>query len=252
MLRTLGPLFVSLFASAPVIGSFIVVVVRRYPAGEAIRWTRSRCECCGTVLAPRDLVPLISWAATLGRCRYCRQPLSWFYPAIEVAALLIALIAVAIDGTSRAWLDCLLGWWLLALAWIDLRQWVLPDVLTLPLIVVGLAAAAMFDPDNLLDRALGAAFGYLALRGLAWIYRSVRQRDGLGAGDAKLLSAIGAWLGLAALPQVIFAAALGGLAAACVLRVAGIRLRAFSALPFGPFLALPAWVIWMCGPVSLQ
>jgi leader peptidase (prepilin peptidase)/N-methyltransferase len=252
MLRTLGPQAVSLLASAPIIGSFIGVVVRRYPAGEAIGWTRSRCECCGRVLAPRDLVPLISWAATLGRCRYCHQRLSWFYPAIEVAALLIALISVAIDGTSRAWLDCLLGWWLLALAWIDLRQWVLPDVLTLPLIVVGLAAAAMFDPDNLLDRALGAAFGYLTLRGLAWIYRSVRQRDGLGAGDAKLLSAIGAWLGLAALPQVIFAAALGGLAAAAVLRVAGIRLGAFSALPFGPFLALPAWVMWMCGPVSLQ
>jgi leader peptidase (prepilin peptidase)/N-methyltransferase len=252
MLRTLGLEAVSLLVLAPIIGSFLGVVVRRYPAGETIGWSRSRCEGCGTVLASRDLVPLISWAATLGRCRYCRHRLGWFYPAIEIAALLVALIAVAIDDASRAWLDCVLGWWLLMLAWIDLRQWVLPDVLTLPLIVVGLAAAAVFDPDNLLDRALGAAVGYPTLRGLAWVYRALRQREGLGGGDAKLLSAVGAWLGLVALPEVILAAALGGLAAAGVLRLAGARLRASSALPFGPFLALPAWVVWMCGSVSLQ
>lgn len=252
MLRTLGPQAVSLLAAAPIIGSFIGMVVRRHQAGEAIVWSRSRCEFCGVVLAPRDLVPLISWAATLGRCRYCRHRLGWFYPAIEIAALLIALIAVAIDGTSRVWLDCLFGWWLLALAWIDLREWVLPDALTLPLIVVGLTAAALLDPNTLLDRALGAVIGYLALRGLAAIYRTLRRREGLGQGDAKLLSALGAWVGLAALPQVILAAALGGLITAGFLRLAGIRLHASSALPFGPFLALPAWLIWVCGAVSLQ
>ena len=250
-LGTLGPEAVSLLVLAPVIGSFLGVVVRRLPEGDAIGWSRSRCECCGAILAPRDLVPLISWAATFGRCRHCRQRLGWFYPAIEIAALLIALIAVAIDGTPRAWLDCLLGWWLLALAWIDLRQGVLPDLLTLPLIVAGLAAAAFFDPDTLIDRALGAVFGYLALRGLATIYRVVRQRDGLGGGDAKLLSAIGAWLGLTALPQVILAAALGGLLTAGAVRLGGIRLHASSALPFGPFLALPTWVVWVCRSVSL-
>ena len=250
-LGTLGPEALSLLAVAPVIGSFLGVVVRRLPEGGAIGWSRSRCECCGAVLAPRDLVPLISWAALLGRCRHCRQRLGWFYPAIEIAALLIALIAVAIDGMPRAWLDCVLGWWLLALAWIDLRQWVLPDLLTLPLIVAGLAAAAMFDPDDLLDRALGAVFGYLAFRGLAALYRALRHRDGLGEGDAKLLSAVGAWLGLTALPQVILAAALGGLVTAGALRLGGIRLHAGSALPFGPFLALPTWIIWVCGPLAL-
>jgi len=245
-------LAVHLLAVALATGSFIGVVVSRYPAGQAIGWSRSRCESCGTVLAPRDLVPLISWAAALGRCRYCSQRLGWFYPAIEVSALLIALVALAIDGIPRAWLDCLLGWWLLTLAWIELRQWVLPDVLTLPLIVVGLAATALFDPNNLLDRTLGATAGYLVLRGLAWAYRSLCRRDGLGSGDAKLLSAIGAWLGLAALPQVILAASLAGLATAGVMRAAGIRSDGASALPFGPFLALPAWILWMCEPTLLQ
>lgn len=252
ILRTLGPQAVSLLLLAPIIGSFIGVVVRRYPRGEAIGWSRSRCEGCGTVLAPRDLVPLLSWAATLGRCRHCRRRLSWFYPAIEMAALLIALIAVAIDGAPRVWLDCLFGWWLLALSWIDLRYWVLPDVLTLPLIVAGLSAAALLDPESLLDRALGAVLGYLAFRGLAAIYRALRRREGLGAGDAKLLSALGAWIGLVALPQVILAGALGGLVTAGVLHLSGTRLRASSGLPFGPLLALPAWIIWLCGSVSLQ
>ena len=250
-LVTLGPEAVSLLVLAPVVGSFLGVVVHRLPEGDAIGWSRSRCECCGAILAPRDLVPLISWAAMLGRCRHCRQRLGWFYPAIEIAALLIALIAVAVDGTPGAWLDCLLGWWLLALAWIDLRQGVLPDLLTLPLIVAGLAAATLFDPDTLLDRALGAVFGYLALRGIAAMYRAVRQRDGLGGGDAKLVSAVGAWLGLTVLPQVILAAGLGGVITAAALRLGGIRLHAHSALPFGPFLALPTWLLWVFGPVAL-
>jgi leader peptidase (prepilin peptidase)/N-methyltransferase len=122
---------------------------------------------------------------------------------------------------------------------------VLPDALTLPLILVGLGAAAAFDPAGLTGRALGAALGYLGLRTVAIIYRALRGREGLGGGDAKLLAASGAWVGAAALPQVILVAALAGLAAAACLRLVGIRLGAQSALPFGPFLALATWVVWL-------
>ena len=76
------------------------------------------------------------------------------------------------------WLDCVLGWWLLALGWIDARSWLLPDALTLPLVVAGLAAAWAFEPGGLTDRALGAALGYLALRAVALAYRALRGRDG--------------------------------------------------------------------------
>src|SRR5438874_155325 len=191
---------------APIIGSFLGVVVRRLPADRGIAWSRSQCEACGTVLRVRDLAPVVSWVAARGRCRHCGHKLGWFYPGIELAALLVALVALAVDGTPRAWLDCLLGWWLLALCWIDLRHWLLPDLLTLPLIVLGLFDAALFAPDDLFDRALGAALGYLAFRGVAVVYRALRGREGLGGGDAKLLGAAGAWVGLTALPQVILGA----------------------------------------------
>jgi leader peptidase (prepilin peptidase) / N-methyltransferase len=234
--------------SAPFVGSFLGVVVRRLPEGQPIAWVRSRCECCGAVLSAWDLVPLCSWLATGGRCRYCGHPLGWFYPAIEFSAFAVALAALAADGGEKIWLDCCFGWWLLALGWIDARRWLLPDPLTLPLIIAGLAAAVAFDPEQLTDRALGAALGYLGLRVVALLYRRLRGREGLGHGDAKLLAAAGAWVGAMALPQVVLGAAISALFTAACLRLAGVRLGAGSALPFGPFLALATWLIWLLGP----
>ncbi|MGH7114774.1 MAG: prepilin peptidase [Stellaceae bacterium] len=231
--------------ASPFVGSFLGVLIRRLPERRSVIWARSQCEGCHAVLRPRDLVPLISWLAARGHCRFCRRPLGCFYPAIELAAVAVAGVAVALDGGAAAWLDCLLGWWLLALAWIDVRHWLLPDALTLPLILVGLAAAIAFDPRALLDRALGAVAGYLALRGIAMLYRVVRGRDGLGEGDAKLLAAAGAWVGASGLPQVVLIAALAGLFAAACLRLAGLRLGLRSAVPFGPFLALATWLVWL-------
>jgi leader peptidase (prepilin peptidase) / N-methyltransferase len=240
----------SLLLVAPFVGSFLGLLIRRLPDGLAIARGRSRCDACGATLRARDLVPILSWVAAGGRCRYCREPLGWFYPGVELAALALALAAVLFDGGERAWLDCLLGWWLLALGWIDLRCWMLPDALTLPLIVAGLAAAIMFDPDQVLDRALGAALGWACLAAIAALYRALRGREGLGGGDAKLLAASGAWLGAAALPQVILCAALSALAGVACLRLVGVRLGMRSALPFGPFVALATWVLWLFGAVG--
>jgi len=230
---------------APFIGSFLGVVIRRLPKGRPIAWTRSRCEECGSTLSVRDLVPVLSWLSERGRCRFCGRWLGWFYPGVELAALGIALIAVSFDQGAEIWLDCILGWTLLALAWIDAQHWLLPDRLSLPLVLIGLAAALIFDPAALTDRALGAALGYLALRAVALLYRRVRGRDGLGQGDAKLLAAAGAWVGATALPQVILIAAFAGLLAAACLRLSGVRLGPFSALPFGPFLAFATWLVWL-------
>jgi leader peptidase (prepilin peptidase) / N-methyltransferase len=236
---------------APFVGSFIGVVVRRVPEGRPAAWTRSRCEHCGTVLRVRDLVPLYSWLTARGRCRYCGHSLSRFYPGIELAAFAIAFAGVAFDGGTETWLDCVFGWWLLALGWIDIRRWLLPDVLTLPLVITGLAVAAAFDPEQLTERALGAALGYLGLRAVAFAYRALRGREGLGHGDAKLLAASGAWVGAMALPQVVLGAAVSALIAAAGLRFAGVKLSAGSALPFGPFLALATWLVWLFGPVPM-
>jgi leader peptidase (prepilin peptidase) / N-methyltransferase len=235
----------SLVVAGPFIGSFLGVLVRRLPDGRPVLWARSRCESCGAVVALRDLVPLASWLMARGRCRFCGQSLGWFYPGIELAATIVAVAALAADGGRQTGLDCVLGWWLLVLGWIDLRCWLLPDVLTLPLIVAGLAITVWLDPQRLGACALGAALGYLGLRLLGWAYRSFRGGEGIGQGDAKLLAASGAWLGAAALPQVILLAASTALAAALAMRLAGIRLGPRSPLPFGPFLALATWLLWL-------
>src|SRR4029077_11636243 len=203
-----GPAEWALVLVAPFIGSFLGVLIRALPDGSPIARGRSRCESCGATLRARDLAPILSWMAVAGRCRYCRQPLGWFYPAGGLAALAVAPAARLIGGGQDTWLDCLLGWWLLALGWIDLRCWLLPDALTLPLIIAGLVAGFLFNPDQLTDRALGAALGYLTLMAIAALYRAFRDREGLGGGDAKLLAASGAWLGATALPEVILFAAL--------------------------------------------
>jgi leader peptidase (prepilin peptidase) / N-methyltransferase len=235
---------------APFVGSFLGLLIQRLPEGSPIARGRSHCDACGATLQARDLVPILSWVMLGGRCRFCRRPLGWFYPGVELAVVAIALASVLIDHGSGAWLDCLFGWWLLALGWIDLRCWLLPDALTLPLIIAGLAAAFLFNPDQLTDRALGAALGYLSLIAIARLYRKWRGREGLGGGDAKLLASSGAWLGAAALPQVVLFAALSALGAAGFLRLGGIRLGIHSALPFGPFLALATWVLWLLGPFN--
>ena len=240
-----GPIGWGMVVAAPFVGSFLGVLVRRLPEGRPILWARSRCETCGTTLAARDLVPLVGWLAKGGRCRFCGASLGWFDPAIELAATAVALVAVAADGGPRTWLDCLFGWWLLALGSIDLRCWLLPDALTLPLVVAGLAVVLWLEPASLTAAALGAAFGYLGLRLVGSIYRMLRGSDGVGEGDAKLLAASGAWLGAAMLPDVILLAASTALAAALCLRLAGIRLGARLALPFGPFLAFATWLLWL-------
>ena len=149
------------------------------------------------------------------------------------------------------WLDALLGWWLLTLGWIDVRHWLLPDILTLPLIVVGLATAWLFASDELIDRIAGAALGYVFLWLTAYAYRRLRGREGLGLGDAKLLAAAGAWVGASGLPDVVAVGAIAALAVAGGLWLfGGVRFSRSSALPFGPFLALAMWLVWLFGPIA--
>ena len=238
-----------LLGAALPVGSFVGVIVERLPEDGARLTGRSRCPHCGISLTVRDLVPLASWLATRGRCRHCGAWLGWFYPGVELAALAIAVLSLAVDRGAEAWIDAVLGWWLLALAWIDWRHMILPDALTLPLIAFGLAVAAMLQPDVLWDTAVGAACGYLGLRAIAWIYHRLTGRDGLGLGDAKLLAAAGAWVGASGLPSVVAGAALAGLAAAGVPLLVGQRLDRHTALPFGPFLAAAIWLVWLFSPI---
>jgi leader peptidase (prepilin peptidase)/N-methyltransferase len=238
--------------AAPFIGSFLGVLIRRLPAGRSVVVGRSACEACGHRIAARDLVPLLGYLALGGRCRHCAAPIAAEHPAIEAAALALAAVAAASQpDAARIWAGCVLGWGLLALAWIDWTHLRLPDALTLPLVLLGLAETALLDPAAAADHAAAAALGYLAFRAVAWGYRRLRGRAGLGMGDAKLLAASGAWVGLAALPNVVLAGALLGLATAALQSLRGglgPGPRRTTPIPFGPGLALATWGVWLAMP----
>ncbi len=230
--------------AAPFAGSFLGVLIRRLPQDRPWMMVRSACDGCGAPLQARDLVPLASYAALRGRCRRCGRAIGRFHPAVELAAIAIAAWAAWADP-DQVWQNCLLGWGLLALAWIDLEHMRLPDVLTLPLIPAGLAAAWWADPALAGGHALAAAAGYLLFRTVAWTYRRVRGREGLGQGDAKLLAVAGAWVGLEALPHVLLGAGLLGLGFAALRWRRAVR---GAPVPLGPALALALWVVRLhCG-----
>jgi len=120
---------VAAIVAAPVVGSFLGVVIERLPAGKPFVWGRSRCDACGHVLEPLDLIPFASWLLARGRCRYCRARLSVFYPLIELAALLAVIWAATATSGWRFPVSCVLGWALLvvaAIAWRRQRRYAVP------------------------------------------------------------------------------------------------------------------------------
>jgi leader peptidase (prepilin peptidase)/N-methyltransferase len=238
---------------APFIGSFLGVIVARIESSDhrGMVFGRSVCMSCGVRLAPRDLVPVISWLALRGRCRFCGARVGLFLPLIELASVLIAVWSGFVFSGGLLWASCLLGWALLALAATDLKYYLLPDFLTLPLIPAGLAAGWLFEPDSLAAHGLGALAGYAFVIVLRFLYSRLRGREGMGLGDAKLLSAAGAWVSWTGLPSVILLGALGGLCYALCGSSHGGTLSLTNRVPFGAFLCLGIWLVWLYGPLTV-
>lgn len=158
-------------------------------------------------------------------------------------AFAIGLFAAAALPGAMAVSAAVFGWLLLMLAWVDLRRGVLPDAATGTTAALGLALAASAGIDQTIDALLGCVLGFAVLAATAALYRRIRGVEGLGGGDARLLGAIGCWLGTEGVAATLLCAALLGLAAVGLLRAAGRPLKRGDAVPFGPFLCLAAWSI---------
>ncbi len=165
----------------------------------------------------------------------------------------IGVAAPAVAGTPQepafVAASLLLGSILILLSVIDVRFYRLPDALTFSLLATGLALCFVFQWDDVRWRLAAAAFGFGTLYGVNKLYHYIRARDGLGPGDAKLLAAAGAWLGMEGVPTTLLIASLSGLGAALLSRLAGRPIAADTRLPFGPFLALGTWLTWFYGPM---
>lgn len=222
------------------LGSFIATLVLRWPAGRSVLG-RSQCDACGRELGARDLVPLLSMLVSRGRCRTCHAAIDRFHGYVELGAGLIGVAALALMPGVAGWLWALFGWLLLPLALLDARHFWLPDRLNALLAVTGLIAAGPMLDISLTDRWIGAVAGGIALAALAGAYRRLRQKDGMGGGDPKLVAAIGAWLGWQALPFMLLLASLGGIVWALVTRKKKDLPPVERQIPFGLFACAAAW-----------
>lgn len=200
------------------------------------------CPACAAPIRGWRRLPCLGWALSRGRCAVCRGRIGWRYPATEiVTAVLFAMCAWRFGPTPIALCAMGLCAALVVLSWIDLQTSLLPDIITLPLIWAGLLVNLSGALTPLPLAVLGAAVGYFFLWLLFHMFRLLTGREGMGYGDFKLLAALGAWFGLAALPGLLLVASLAGVAAAGCLRLSGHAQRG-QALPFGPYLALAGLV----------
>lgn len=233
------------FAPALAVGSFLNVVAARVPLRRSIVSPGSACMSCGTELAWRDNVPVLSWLALRGRCRTCGASISWRYPAVELAtALLVAACFLAFGVSGRAFVAAFACTALVALSAIDLEHRLLPNRIVLPAAAVVLVAQTAVDPSP--EWALGALGGaaFLFLAALAY-------PAGMGMGDVKLMLLVGALTGRY-VPVALMAGMLAALVPSVVLLARHGAAARRMGIPFGPFLALGALVALFAGEAVLD
>lgn len=243
-----------------IVGSYLNVVIYRLPRGISTVTPRSRCPECGAAIRAVDNVPVVSYLLLGGRCRACRARISWRYPLLEAATSALFLASFLRFGVSfeapAAALFCAL---LVALAMIDFDHMILPDALTYPAIALGILLQPFLSWARLWDgpwgamagAALGALLGAGILLAVWAAWYLIRREEGMGLGDAKMLAAIGAFLGWKGVLVSLFFAALSG-------SVVGVGLMAWSGLggktrlPFGTFLALGGLIALFAGEPLVQ
>jgi leader peptidase (prepilin peptidase)/N-methyltransferase len=242
-----------------IIGSFLNVCIYRWPRDLSVVRPRSHCVTCDKTIAWYDNIPLLSFAILGGRCRYCRQPISWRYPAVELLTGALFFYWVFSYGLSAASVKlCIFSAIMVALLFCDLEQRILPDEFTIGGLVLGLGFAAFVKPPEL-DRLIASAFMtrtdslmWIVAAGIAaalptfflwfagWVYQRLRQREGLGFGDVKLVAMVGAFLGLEnSLMTLILGSISGSIIGYAYIKFTGKDTSTYE-LPFGTFLCVAA------------
>ena len=254
-----------------VIGSFLNVVIHRLPIMLESEWRqecqqflaiecdepstaesynlavpRSHCPGCGKSLGVLENIPVISYLILRGRCSGCGMGIPFRYPVVEVLAALLSLVVAWHFGVTTQMVAALvLTWSLIVLSFIDFDRQLLPDLITLPLLWLGLMLSVFEVFIDSKASILGAALGYLSLWLVFQLFRWITGKEGMGFGDFKLLSVLGAWLVWQYLPLIIFlSSVLGSVVGLLMILFMGHDRR--LPIPFGPYLAAAGWValIW--------
>lgn len=252
------------------VGSFLNVVIHRLPKMMERQWRaecaelagqeapaaerynlivpRSACPSCNRPITALENIPLLSWLVLRGKCAGCSTRISPRYPAVEaLTAALSAYVAWHFGFGMAAAGALLFTWVMIALTFIDLDTFYLPDSITLPLLWLGLLLNLSGTYTPLSGAVIGAAAGYLSLWGVYWIFKWATGKEGMGYGDFKLLAAIGAWLGWQMLPLTILLSSLVGAVIGVGMIVFAGRGRSVP-IPFGPYLAIAGMIALLHGP----
>ena len=255
------------------IGSFLNVCIHRWPRNRSVVKPRSHCVRCRKMIPWYDNIPLLSWLVLGGRCRYCKVRISVRYPLVEsLTGALFGYIVWTRGLTPVALKLCVFSAMTLALIFCDLEKRILPDEFTLGGIVVGLGFALWVPvPDvtahaclwllgveaagerwlSLAEAALGAGMPALFLWGGGWLYLKIRDKEGLGLGDVKLIAMVGTFLGLrGALFTLVAGSLAGSIIGLLYIKLTGKDAASYE-LPFGTFLGVAALAAALFGRLLL-
>ncbi len=252
------------------VGSFLNVVIYRYPVMMKHSWTvqsrdwldleplndeeppslskpASHCSKCKTPITALQNIPLISWLLLRGKCAKCKTSISIRYPLVELLTAVLSAVVVYKFGFSlQAGLGLILTWVLVALSFIDFDHKLLPDDIVLPTMWLGLCISLLPVFASTSDSVIGAIIGYLVFWVVFQLFLLLTGKEGMGHGDFKLMALLGAWFGWIYLPQIILISTVVG-------SIVGIGLMLFKkasaklAIPFGPYIAAAGWIAMLWG-----
>jgi leader peptidase (prepilin peptidase)/N-methyltransferase len=243
-----GSITILIFLLGCCIGSFLNVCIYRLPLSLSIVSPRSFCPHCQAAIRAYDNIPLLSYLLLGGKCRNCGAKIPWRYPLVEALTGGVGLALFLKFGFTFAFFSSFgLSAALIVIAFIDLDHRIIPDLVSLPGIVIGFLLALFGASLTVKDSLIGLLAGGGSLYVVALVYEALTKREGMGGGDVKLLAMIGAWLGWKAILFTLFFASLSG-----TLIGGGVMLihkqGRHYAIPFGPFLAFSALAYVFFGP----
>ena len=230
------------------VGSFLNVVIYRLPRKIKIGLSRSFCPSCRTPIPFYDNIPLISYLLLGGRCRRCKAAISPRYPAVELLNGLLFVFFFYVYGlTAQFFVYAFVSAVLLSIIFIDVEFQLIPDYLTIPGMVVGLAVSLTPAGIGIVSSVIGLVVGGGTLYLIALLGDWLFKRDSMGGGDIKMAAMLGAFLGWQKVIFIFFAAAAIGLVASIIIMAFSKKVRKSRMIPFGPFLAMAGYVAILYG-----
>lgn len=231
--------FVAAFVFGSIIGSFLNVVILRLPDPDtSIVFPPSHCPKCKERLNWFENIPILSYLVLRGKCGHCRVPISLQYPVVELLTGLLAVAVIAAFGLSLTaagyFVFCAA---LVTIIWIDLHHQIIPDVISIPGIILGFCFSFISTFISWQDSLIGLLAGGGIFYAISYSYYLLRRQEGLGGGDIKLLAMLGAFLGWQSLIFIIFASSVTGTVAG-LLAMRSQKKGGATRIPFGPFLAI--------------